>query len=473
MRRIIILFIVFLCTTTLEAQIISSALQKKELQANETKDVFLMIEIYDEYKRIANKNRWTSIDTDCSRKASRWKEKADSLMQKMRPDELEEIGQYATEYDYGFAFMGTIAKIYKDINAKKSVFWCRNGLNYGGGQWYLSELAELYLYGGKKLSKDYDRAAYWSYRLQHDYAKDPGSWTDPASNYINELKRKGKITEDLLDKLRAIDEEEQMLKPKSIDRNIYVTPEINNNTFAVVIFNEKYKYESSVEFAKNDGNVFAQYCEKTLGIPEQNIYKRADCSYNQLKQALVWLGTSIKGKGLTDSKVLFYYAGHGIPDEATRTSYLLPADGFGYDITSGYSLQKLYQDLGSLTQGQVIVILDACFSGTNRSGEMMQSNTRGVALKIKDGMPPANVVVFSAAQGDQSAYPYRVKKHGLFTYFFLDKINNSKGEATLKELADYVSQQVNETAIKRIKKSQLPTVFSSQPSNDWMTWKLK
>lgn len=50
-----------------------------------------------------------------------------------------------------------------------------------------------------------------------------------------------------------------------------------------------------------------------------------------MKHEINWLRQVIetrKGK----AKVIFYYAGHGIPDEKDRQAYLLPVDGNGSDV---------------------------------------------------------------------------------------------------------------------------------------------
>lgn len=82
------------------------------------------------------------------------------------------------------------------------------------------------------------------------------------------------------------------------------------------------------------------------------------------------------------------------------------------------------------------MFLDACFSGAKREGDMLAS-ARGVAIKVKETQPKGNMVVFSAAQNDETAYPYKEQKHGLFTYYLLKNTRN-KGEVTLGDLADFV-----------------------------------
>ena len=51
-------------------------------------------------------------------------------------------------------------------------------------------------------------------------------------------------------------------------------------------------------------------------------------------------------------KAIFYYAGHGIPDEANKTALLLPIDGIGSDPESAYSLHRLYDELHQVRNRQ-------------------------------------------------------------------------------------------------------------------------
>lgn len=77
----------------------------------------------------------------------------------------------------------------------------------------------------------------------------------------------------------------------------------------------------------------------------------------------------------------------------------------------------------------------------------MLASARGVAIKVKQATPVGNIVVFSAAQGDETAYPYKEKEHGLFTYYLLKKLQETKGNVTLGELSDYIKTQVERQSI--------------------------
>ena len=253
-----------------------------------------------------------------------------------------------------------------------------------------------------------------------------------------------------------------------VDTRIAINDKSDPNTFALVISNENYKYEQPVPFALNDGQVFKTYCEKTLGIPEKNIRYVADATLNDMRMQLMWLEKVMKAYG-GDARAIIYYSGHGMPSEDGKNAYLLPVDGNSQLSGSGLGTQKLYQDLGVLPSKGIIVFLDACFSGARRDGQML-SSSRGVAIKVKDSPVSGKLVVFSAAKGDETAYPYKEKKHGLFTYYLLSAIQEKGGYISLGELSDYIVKSVSRTSIVENGKSQTPTVLSPVDLSDWRKW---
>lgn len=256
-----------------------------------------------------------------------------------------------------------------------------------------------------------------------------------------------------------------------VDKDIPVTGIENNKTFAVIISNEDYQRVGKVPFAFNDGRVFAEYCKKTLGIPDTNIKFLPNATLGNMKAEVNWLSNVIKAYN-GEAKVIFYYAGHGIPDESDRTAYLLPVDGYGSDVSTGYKLDELYSTLGKLPTESVTIFLDACFSGSNRQGSMLTS-ARGIAIRAKSCIPVGNMVVFSAAQGDETAYPYQQQQHGMFTYYLLKKLQSTKGAVSYQELANYITMEVSRQSIVLNGKSQTPTIIASpNVSMEWSNWKM-
>lgn len=258
----------------------------------------------------------------------------------------------------------------------------------------------------------------------------------------------------------------------SVDNNIPQTSLQADKTFALICANEDYKRVASVPYAKNDGKIVTEYCRKTIGIPEKNIYYVENATLGDMKYNINLL-KKIADAYNGEAKIIFYYAGHGIPDESQKDSYLLPVDGYGNDATSGYSLKSLYSELANIPSKSVLIFMDACFSGAQRDGNMLEL-ARGVAIKPKKETPTGNLVVFSAVNDDETAFPYKEQSHGLFTYFLLKKLQKSKGDVTLGELADYLVENVRRESITINKKNQTPTVTPSQTvANSWRNMTLK
>lgn len=257
----------------------------------------------------------------------------------------------------------------------------------------------------------------------------------------------------------------------ALDINIPVTNEENKKTFAVIIGNENYERVTKVQYALNDAKVFASYCRKTLGLPKDNIRIYRDATYGTMLSALDDI-KSIASAFEGDLNVIFYYAGHGVPSESDKTAYLLPVDASGQHTEVCLSTKRLYDTLDGLHAKRVLVFMDACFSGAQR-GEGMLASARGVALKVKQDAPKGNMVVFSAATGDETAYPYKEKGHGLFTYYLLKKLQDTKGDVTLGELSDYVNKEVRRQSVVINHKSQSPTVVPAAGMSDWTSIKLK
>lgn len=256
-----------------------------------------------------------------------------------------------------------------------------------------------------------------------------------------------------------------------VDSNLPENKRESKNTFVIIIANENYHDIERVPFAIHDGEIFKNYCSTTFGIPQSNIRYVPDATLNNIKRQVSWL-TQVMEAYKGEANVIFYYAGHGIPDESNRSAYLLPIDGVGNDVSTGYSLEKLYAELSRQPAKSVVVLLDACFSGAKRDGGMIAS-ARGVAIKAKQEAPKGNMVVISAAQGDETAYPYKEKGHGMFTYFLLKKLQDSKGNCTLGELSDYVTSEVKKQSVVINGKMQTPAAIASGGANDWKSWKLR
>ncbi len=265
----------------------------------------------------------------------------------------------------------------------------------------------------------------------------------------------------------------RVIRAKSdVDENIPQTTRRADKSLALIIANENYSKVSKVESALQDGETFAEYCRMTLGIPENQVMYYPDITYGDMIDAVDKTRRIVNALG-SGVDVIVYYAGHGFPDEASKDAFLLPTDGNGISTASAYSLKKFYSDLANMGADNVMVFLDACFSGVARDGETLVQ-ARGVALKAKPASPSGNMFVLSAASDQETAMPYRDKHHGLFTYYLLKKIQESKGNVSLKDLSEYVETNVKRNSIAINGKLQTPhTSLSGNMTQNWTSKKLR
>ncbi|MBI5218591.1 MAG: caspase family protein [Bacteroidia bacterium] len=266
--------------------------------------------------------------------------------------------------------------------------------------------------------------------------------------------------------------------PSDVDLNIPENKNENSYRFALIIGNEDYsscqrdlKSESNVDFAEKDAAVFKEYATKTLGIPADNIIFRINAKALDMDRDIEKMSMLAKNTG-GKAEIFFYYAGHGFPDETTKEAFLIPVDVSAADMKYAVSLNSLYAKLTQNPAKRVTVILDACFSGGSRKQGLVSS--RGVKIKPKENILKGNLVVFSASSGEQSSLAYKEKKHGMFTYYLLKKLQETKGNVTYKNLSEYLTEKIGVQSIMINSKEQNPqTNISPDIQGSWEGWLFK
>ena len=250
-----------------------------------------------------------------------------------------------------------------------------------------------------------------------------------------------------------------------IDSNIPQGMFTRNDTYALIIGNQNYRFVSDVPYAIHDARIFADYCNKTLGIPSSNIHLSEDATKQMIleEEMMDWMN-SIPDR--ENKRLIVYYAGHGVPDVKNKNkAYLLPTDVRGTSPHRGIALEDFYAELGKMDFANTTVFLDACFSGINRDNEGVTEGLRGVEIEAEDAELADNssLVVFSAAQGNETAQGYPEHGHGLFTYYLLKALNDTKGSITYGNLSDYLKENVSRTALQlKMRKAQSPSSTASE-----------
>ena len=286
-----------------------------------------------------------------------------------------------------------------------------------------------------------------------------------------------------------IPESEQVNLPSIIQKKIVVgMPDVDKDipenshlkktkTYALVIGNEDYTTyqtnlgsEVTVDYAVNDAEVVSKYFEKTFGIPEKNIALLKNATYGQMMRAINKLEI-ISEISDGESELILYYSGHGLPDETTNEAFIMPVDASATTLESAISLNDIFQKLTTFPSKRVIAVIDACFSGGGRNQGLVAMKS----VKIKPSAPSlkGNLVVLSSSTGEESSGVYREKQHGMFTYYFLKKLQESKGDIGMKELADYIQDKVELESVIINNKRQTPQVlYSTDVEGVWEMWRL-
>ena len=248
------------------------------------------------------------------------------------------------------------------------------------------------------------------------------------------------------------------------DRPAYSFAE-NPKAYAVVVGVENYQNIPPAEFASRDANAVRAHL-RALGYPAQNIITLTDAQAtgNAVRSYVEsWLPRNVT----EDSKVFFYFSGHGAPDAESHQAYLVPWDGDPqYLADTGYPLKRLYQKLNGLKAQRVIVAMDSCFSGAG-GHSVLAKGARPLMTRVDAGSAAdmGKVSVLAAAGAEEITGEEEAQGHGLFTYYLLKSLNDGAGKNSLNQIYSYVKPKVEETA-RRSNRGQTPQLLGSNENLD-------
>lgn len=262
----------------------------------------------------------------------------------------------------------------------------------------------------------------------------------------------------------AAKKEEKPVKSSDIDQPRYRLPE-RPQDFALVIGIEEYSALPAASYAERDAEVFKNHLI-AQGLPVRNVVQLTGSKATKTgltKYLEEWLPRNVT----PESRVYFYFSGHGAPDVATQQSYLVPWDGDANFLDStAYPIKRLYQKLGDLKAKEVVVAMDACFSGSG-GRSVLAKGARPLVTKVDAGMqPPDKLVVFSAADATEITSALDDEGHGIFTYYFLKGIGGAakdpSGRVTARGLFEYLRPKVADAA-RRQNREQSSVLKAADP----------
>jgi hypothetical protein len=243
----------------------------------------------------------------------------------------------------------------------------------------------------------------------------------------------------------------------------FVTGAPQPGAYAIVVGIEHYDGLPAPSGAKLDAERFAEVARTSLGVPAANVHLLVDgrATKGSIERELEW----VKGNATGGGRVYFYYSGHGAPDAASGSAYLVPVDGDPKFLKqTGLAVSDVMARLGESKAHDVLVILDSCFSGAG--GRSVLPPGARPLVRVRDTPPAAgsSLALFSASSGAQISGPSADGQSGVFSKYVVAALGmgqgdiNGDGQISLQELVDWVKPRVAREAQESGNREQTPTL---------------
>ncbi|MBL7702131.1 MAG: caspase family protein [Ferruginibacter sp.] len=231
------------------------------------------------------------------------------------------------------------------------------------------------------------------------------------------------------------------------------------NTYAIVIGISDYQDPGipKLSFSNKDAILFADFLMSAPGgsVPKQNIKLLTDsaATIGEVDKAIRWLMNNCK----ENDKVYFYFSGHGEMENVTmsRNGYLIcyntPAVAF---VNMGLSIDYLNDVVNTIsvqTKAKVIVITDACHSGTMAGNRFKGNFFVGEQLMLKK----ENEIRMASCKPDELSNE-KIDwggGRGVFSYYLVNALrggladNNNDKVVSVGELKNYMELSMATDAV--------------------------
>ena len=228
----------------------------------------------------------------------------------------------------------------------------------------------------------------------------------------------------------------------------------SSNTYAIVIGISDYQDPDirKLSFSNRDAVVFADFLMSASGgsVPKQNIKLLTDsaATIGEVDKAIRWVMNNCK----ENDKVYFYFSGHGEVENVTmsKNGYLIcyntPSVAF---INMGLSidyLNDIVNTISAQTKAKVIVITDACHSGTMAGNKFKGNLFVGEQLMLKK----QNEIRMASCKPDELSNEKADwgGGRGVFSYYLINGLqggladNNRDKVVSVGELKSYMENSM-------------------------------
>jgi hypothetical protein len=238
---------------------------------------------------------------------------------------------------------------------------------------------------------------------------------------------------------------------------------IARNRWAVIIGVGRYDRTDipPLRYAVADAERLYGVLTASAGFKKENVLLLTDTTERKptLRNVKWALGTFLARSAQKDDLVLIFFAGHGAPEVDPRgvesdglAKYLVPADADPDDLyATALPMDELTTIFGRIEADQVVMFLDACYSGAAGGRTFASKRTR--ASRIDDVFlerltRSRGRVIVTASRANEVSLELPELGHGVFSHFLIQGIRGTAdldrdGLVSLQELYQYLEQEVS------------------------------
>ena len=239
-------------------------------------------------------------------------------------------------------------------------------------------------------------------------------------------------------------------------------PPPSRERWAVVIGIGKYDRPEipPLRYSATDAEKFYELLTTQAGFKKDRVLLLTDKTERRptLRNMKWALGTFLARSAGKDDLVIIFYAGHGAPEIDPRgiesdglAKYLVPIDADSDDLyATGFPMDELQTIFARIEAEQVVVFLDACYSGAAGGRTFASKRTRASRvddLFLERLTRSKGRVVVTASRASEVSLELPELGHGIFTHYLIQGFRGTAdldrdGIVSLQELYQYVEQQV-------------------------------
>jgi formylglycine-generating enzyme required for sulfatase activity len=243
----------------------------------------------------------------------------------------------------------------------------------------------------------------------------------------------------------------------------------------IIIANKTYRGGvAPVEYADRDADAMQRAAIEAMDIQASALRRFNDMTIGEANE---WFrpdgtpGASLvefirKASGnRRNGTIYFYYSGHGVAtrndrrqqDEMHFVLFDTRTDAVG---SQGLSIEAVKRALSQVQKdivpaGQVVMMVDACFSGFGRDGKEVWKGARSGAVPAKL-VAPDKVVILSAAGPTEHAWSDDRRQYGVFTDALMDGLYGGAADSAGRIIAERLQQFVERRIESRLSRASVP-----------------